>query len=367
MMNSMILKELVLENVSLGLADSFRDADPPFTIAVCSEEEPETGAEVFFGISLPIDDIAEVRGKVLSCEKSDDEKFAVAIEILGLDNRYADMLNRILKGEKEAAADTEGRRPLWGHGIKQTDGTFATLVNCPGGLLSAAQLAKLAEITKKGAGLAKLTHAQRVILLLKPEQLETIREELNSAGLNIGVLHHGIRNIRACCGKLCEMSQGLDGLGLATEIDKAVFGEAAKFNVKIAISDCPRNCLEGFCVDIGLVGNSRAYDVFVGGVSSSVHFKGLKLTRGIPPEKIISLLRQILKWYEKTAQENERLYRTLERLGYPEAEGKSRYFSEASAVFDPLDIGDDMLSRLERTLSRGYGLLKMRSDLGVTS
>jgi nitrite reductase (NADH) large subunit len=151
------------------------------------------------------------------------------------------------------------------------------------------------------------------------------------------------------------------------EIDKAVFGQAAKFNVKIAISDCPRNCLEGFCVDIGLVGNSGAYDVFVGGVSSSVHFKGLKLTRGVPPKNIISLLRDILKWYENAALENERLYRTLERLGDSEATGKNRYFAQAAAVFEPLDTGDDMLSRLERTLSRSYGLLKMRSDLGLTS
>jgi len=361
MTEPVILEEIILEDAPLGLADKLTESDIPFKVIINSDEKAEADAEVFFGITLPIGDIAEVKGKIISCNRLDNDTYEISIEILALDSRYTDLLTRILSGK--IPSDDSG--PVWGVGLKQTNGAFATIVNCPGGLLNAEQLAKISEITKKGAGVAKLTHAQRVVLLLNPEQLETIQNELESVGLNIGILHRGIRNIRACCGTLCSMSQGLDGLSLSLKINQALFGRAAKFDVKISISDCNRNCLESFCVDIGLLGNNGAYDIYVGGVGSSVHFKGLRLTTGVSPEESISLMKNILQWYENTAEEGERLYKTLERLGQKEIKTDNRLFAEAGAVFEKMNIGEDISSRLERTLARSYGLLKMRKDLKI--
>ncbi len=358
MTNSIILEDIMLEDIPLGLADELKDIDISFTTTVASDEAAETGKTVFFGLPLPVGDVGEVKARVLSCEKTENGAYTVTLEIVALDIRYISLLTKILKGESIAE-----ERPLWGIGLKQTNGAYASIVNCPAGVLNADQLAKIAEITRNGAGVAKLTHAQRVILLLKPAQLDTVHAELKSVGLRIGILHHGIRNVRACCGALCNLSQGLDGLGLALELDKAIFGRAAKFDVKIAISDCSRNCLESFCVDIGLLGNNGAYDVYVGGISSSVHFKGLKLFAGMGPEKVIPLVERILEWCENTAQDGERLHKTLERLGFSEAEKKKEALASAAALFEHTDIGDDMRSRLERTLARSFGLVRMREEV----
>lgn len=361
-MSRIVLENLMLDTEKLGLADELIDIDEAFTIVVSSDEPSEIGREVFFGAELPFGDIGEVKGRVLACEKkTEPDIFLIRVEVLALDNRYIMPLIRFLK-DRDAGED-ETEKPEWGIGLRQTNGSFAAMVNCPAGLLNSAQIAKIAEITGKGAGLAKLTHAQRMILLLKPEQLETLQAELQSVGLRVGVLHRGIRNIRGCCGALCKWSQGIDGLALSLETDKALFGRPSKFDVKIAISDCSRNCMESHCSDIGLIGNEGAYDVFVGGASSSVHFKGLKLVSGIPSERVIPLLIRILEWYEGVGEEGERLYKTLERIGYPEIRGKTQLFAPAAAVFDSMDIGIDMFSDLERGLARSYGILKMRGDL----
>jgi len=360
-MSRIILENLMLDSEMLGLADELIDIDEPFTVVVSSDEEPEIGREVFFGAELPFGDIGEVKGRVLAYEKTDGDIFVATIRVLALDNRYIMPLIKFLKDRDAGEDDTE--KPEWGIGLRQTNGAFATIVNCPAGLLNTAQIAKIAEITGKGAGLAKLTHAQRIVLLLKPEQLETVQAELESVGLRVGVLHRGIRNIRGCCGALCKWAQGIDGLALSLETDKALFGRPSKFDVKIAISDCSRNCMESHCSDIGLIGNEEAYDVFVGGASSSVHFKGLKLVSGIRPEHIIPLLKQILGWYENIGEDGERLYKTLERVGYPEIKGKTNVFAPAAAMFATLDIGMDISSDLERSLARSYGVLKMRGDL----
>lgn len=361
MTNPVVLEEIMLDDEALGLSDELLAPDTRLTIVACSDEKADIGAEVFFGVELPLDDIGEVRGKVVSCEKSDKEKFAVGIDILGLDNRYTELLTNILKGETQT---DDKARPVWATGLRQTNGTYATVINCPAGLLNADQLAKIAEITKNGTGAAKLTHAQRVILLLKPEQQSTIREELETVGLNIGMLHRGIRNIRGCCGALCEWNQGgEDAIKLSMDINKTLFGRSAKHDVKIAVSGCSRNCMEAYCVDIGLIGRNRKYDLFVGGVSSSVHFKALRLTADVAAEDVIPLIVRVLEWYEDTAREGERLYKTLERLGHSEAKMKKQSFTEAAAVFKGMDMGDDISSRLERTLARSFGLLKMRKGV----
>ncbi len=360
-MSRIILENLMLDSEMLGLADELIDIDEPFPLTVSSDESAETGREVFFGAELPFGDIGEVKGRVLACEKTDHDIFVIRVEVLALDNRYIMPLIKFLKDRDAGEDDTE--KPEWGIGLKQTNGAFATIVNCPAGLLNTAQIGKIAEITGKGAGLAKLTHAQRIVLLLKPEQLETVQAELESVGLKIGVLHRGIRNIRGCCGALCKWAQGIDGLSLSLEIDKALFGRPSKFDIKIAVSDCSRNCMESHCSDIGLIGNEDAYDVFVGGAGSSVHFKGLKLVSGIPSEQVIPLLIQILEWYETAGEEGERLYKTLERIGYPEIKGKTKVFVPAAEMFVAMNIGIDMFSDLERGLARSCGVLKMREDL----
>jgi nitrite reductase (NADH) large subunit len=204
-------------------------------------------------------------------------------------------------------------------------------------------------------------------LLLKPEQIETVADDLASVGLRIGVLHSGIRNIRGCCGALCQFSQGTNALEKAVEIDKALYGRPMKFDVKIAVSDCMRNCMESYCVDIGLIATSGKYSVYVGGAASSVHYKGLKLVSSIDPDDIVSVIEKILVWYENNANDGERLHKTMIRLSLEEAtKRQGQVFDHASKLFEGLDVGYNISKQLTRNLARALTIEKMRNDLQLS-
>ena len=224
---------------------------------------------------------------------------------------------------------------------------------------------KIAELSKAGAGLVKLTHAQRIILLLKPEQTESVAADLASVGLRYGVLHSGVRNIRGCCGTLCSFAQGTDGLGLSLEIDKAIFGREMKFDVKIAVSDCLRNCMECYCVDVGLIAEGGKYTVYVGGVASTAHHKALKLAGGVEQKDAVSLIVNILDWYDGVAVKGERFYKTLERMGADAAKQMDASVVEAVGKhFDGLDTGLDVRGYLSRSYAKAHGVKMMKKDLG---
>jgi len=365
MSETVIIEDVMLDEDPVGLAENFVPVDPPFTTVVSCDDETEPGDEVYFGIDLPLGDIGEVHAKVVSCEENEDEEYITKLEVIELDDRYVTHLTQALKGELSEEGSDGG--PHWALGLKQTNGTFATLVNLPAGILTGDQLEKIAEVTKAGAGVAKVTHAQRVILLLKPEQVETVADDLSTVGLRIGVLHSGIRNIRGCCGALCQFSQGTNALEKAVEIDKALYGRPMKFDVKIAVSDCMRNCMESYCVDIGLIATAGKYSVFVGGAASSVHYKGLKLASGVDPDEIVSVIEKILEWYETNAKDGERFHKAMIRIGLEEAtKRQGQLFNDAATVFDGLDVGYDISKQLTRNLARALTIEKMREDLQLS-
>jgi NAD(P)H-nitrite reductase large subunit len=364
MSDTVIIEDVMLDDESAGLAENFVPVEPSFTTVVSSDDEMEPDETVYFGLDLPLGDIGEVCAKVLSCEEKDDV-YTLKLEILELDDRYVVPLTQVLKGEMDESQADGG--PDWALGLKQTNGTFATLVNLPAGLLTGEQIEKIAEVTKQGSGLAKLTHAQRIVLLLKPEQVATVAEDLASVDLRVGVLHSGVRNIRGCCGALCQFSQGVDGLAKAIEIDKALYGRPMKFDIKIAVSDCMRNCMESYCVDIGLIGTSGKYNVFVGGAASSIHYKALKLASSIAPDDVVETIEKILQWYENNAKDGERLHKTLIRLGMDEANKRNiALFNQVESVFDGLDVGYNVSKQLTRNLARALTVQQMKKELELS-
>ncbi|MBF0449635.1 MAG: hypothetical protein HQK75_02940 [Candidatus Magnetomorum sp.] len=365
MSEPVILEDIILDEDPVGLAETFVPVDPPFTTIISCDDEVEPDDEVYFGVDLPLGDIGEVHAKVISCKASEDDTYVTTLEIMELDERYVTHLTQVLKGESSEGDDSGG--PSWALGLKQTNGAFATLVNLPAGLLTGEQIEKIAEVTKAGAGVAKVTHAQRIILLLKPEQVETVSDDLATVGLRIGVLHSGVRNIRGCCGALCQFSQGTNALEKAVEIDKALYGRPMKFDVKIAVSDCMRNCMESYCVDIGLIATAGKYSVYVGGAASSVHYKALKLASSIDPDDVVSVIEKILTWYEAHANEGERFHKAMVRLGLEEANKRQiQVFDQVAAVFEDLDVGYNVSKQLTRNLARALTITTMRNDLELS-
>ena len=128
-------------------------------------------------------------------------------------------------------------------------------------------------------------------------------------------MHHGIRNIRACSGALCRFCQQTNSLPLAQKVAERFFGRGTAFDIKIAISDCMRNCSESYCADIGLIGDKDTYTINIGGRGSQIPFRALRLISGVKPEEATDLIEKIVDWYTSNAREGERLHKLLHRLG----------------------------------------------------
>ncbi|MBF0410329.1 MAG: hypothetical protein HQM10_23485 [Candidatus Riflebacteria bacterium] len=353
-----VFTEVMFDFEPVGLADAMSEIPEKIRIVIESDTTAEAGAVIFFGLPVSEGEIMEVKANVCSVSPK-ESGFALTVEILEVDSAMKAIAVASLK--KSSPEATGGKNPVWGIGLKQTNGVYALLVNSPAGVLNSAQLAKIADLSARGAGIVKLTHAQRIILLMPLEKMDEARSELESAGLQIGVLHKGVRNVRACCGSLCRFCQNIDAINTALAIDKVLYGRGAAFDVKIAISDCMRNCSESYCCDIGLIGEKGTYRILVGGRGSQVPFRALNLADGIKPADVPLAVKEIVDWYEKNGNENERLWKLLLRLG--EAEIK-KY--DLSAVEKPLnDLGDgvDEYSRFKDQLARMAGVKVMKNSI----
>jgi len=363
-----IIKDVALESEPIGLSEKMTAFAPGGSIQVETAEKYEQEKKYYIGMELVTGDICEIAGEISEKLASDGvNKFV--FKITECDEKFSAILAQTIKGDaKTAAADGEDQ-PIWAYGVRQTNGSYAVIVNSPAGLFNAEQLSALSEITAKGYGVAKLTHAQRVILLIKPEQLEDVEGILKKVNLRKGVLHHGVRNIRACSGSLCKWSVNNDAIGLSLEIDKQLYGFSAKFDVKLAISDCSRNCSESYCADIGFIGIDGDYRVVVGGRGAGVPFRALELIPRLDKKKVAAFSMKFIEWYKNNAKEKERLCKTLQRLGAdifsarPEAEQ-----AVIKGVFEKLDSqarsGDGVSesARLFEQYLRGLTVDKIRSQ-----
>ena len=356
---SIHLQDVLIEREPIGLAESFEEIDGSYQVELETEEPAEAGSKIYFGLPLPIEEISEVNGEVISCE-SREGGYLVVIKALAVDAKLKGPTVKALASGTNAADSSSG--PMWAKGLKQTNGTYAFLVNAAAGLLTADQLDGIAKVARRNAGVVKLTHAQRVVILATSDNMDKVEEELGALGLRVGVLHHGVRNIRACCGPLCKWCKDLDALKAAGEIEKALFGRETNFDVKIAVSDCMRNCSESFCADIGLLGAENGYRLLIGGRGSQVPFRAVQLASGIKTDEIPAIVVKIVEWYLKTAEPKERLWKTLERLGSSKA---ARHIAKIDADDLPSD-GIDELARLKSHLARVEGAAVARRELGLS-
>ncbi len=351
-------EDVMFDTDPLELAEELTTLDQALDITICTDEEAETGEEIYFGLPAEIGEIVEVKGTVKEAAVTGDDEYEITVNVTAVDAELKNIAIETLTGK---TGDTGSGQPMWAKGIKQQNNTYAILANSPGGILTAAQLEVIAKLSAAGAGAVKLTHAQRIVLLVKADQVENAVSELEATGLNIGVLHHGIRNVRACSGPLCRFNQQTDSITLAKEIAERLFGRTTAFDIKIALSDCMRNCSECYCADIGLIADKGTYKVVIGGRGSQVPFRALNLTSGIKPDEAADVIEKIVDWYMSTANDGERMHKLLLRLGSEDKVDLSQLQTE----FDKYSDGVNEIDRLTDQFTRNNGLKKLKTALNL--
>ncbi len=140
---------------------------------------------------------------------------------------------------------------------------FSLRLRVVGGNLTAAQLAKIAEVAEKfGDGHVHLTSRQSVeIPFIKLEQVEEVKAALAEGGVEPGVCGPRVRTITACQGQEICPSGCIDTYTLAKELDDRYFARELPHKFKFGITGCQNNCLKAEENDLGIKGGIKVSPV----------------------------------------------------------------------------------------------------------
>jgi nitrite reductase (NADH) large subunit len=139
------------------------------------------------------------------------------------------------------------------HANIQKDGTFSVVPRIYGGVTTAAELMRIAEVAVKyQVPMVKLTGGQRIDLLgIKKEDLPAVWKDLDMPSGH--AYTKSFRTCKSCVGTdFCRYGLG-DSIALAQKIERRFQGVESPHKMKLATAGCPRNCSEAYVKDLGAV------------------------------------------------------------------------------------------------------------------
>ncbi len=195
--------------------------------------------------------------------------------------------------------------------------TYAIVPHVSVGLITPAELRKIADVAEKYQAAIKLTSATRVAIVgLKEEDIDQVWQELGmQPGAAVGLC---VRSIKSCPGNtLCRLGQQ-DSLGLAKILDDRYHGEKLPGKFKIGVSGCLNQCAETSVKDLGFIGKSKGWTVMVGGNAASRPQLAEKLIENVSQEEALEIADKVIKCFAKHGKKGERLGRFIKRFGADE-------------------------------------------------
>jgi nitrite reductase (NADH) large subunit len=202
------------------------------------------------------------------------------------------------------------------HANIQKDGTFSVIPEMPGGITSAAELRRIADVAEKyRVPLVKLTGGQRIDLVgIAKDDLPAVWRELGMpAGYAWGKSY---RTCKSCIGvDYCRFGLG-DSMGLAVKIERRFRGLDSPGKLKLATAGCPRNCSEALVKDVGVVAvEGGKWEIYIGGAAGAHIRKGDLLCVVESHDDVLRLSGRFVQYYREHAKYKERAYTFVERLG----------------------------------------------------
>jgi len=202
------------------------------------------------------------------------------------------------------------------HANIQRDGTFSVVPRIYGGVTSAAELKRIAEVAEKyNVPMVKFTGGQRIDLLgIKKEDLPSVWKDL---GIPSGHAYtKAFRTCKSCVGTdFCRYGLG-DSIGLARKIERRFQGIESPHKMKLATAGCPRNCSEAYVKDLGAVAiEGEQWEVYIGGAAGSSVRKGDLLCTVNTHDEVLKYMGRFMQYYRENGKYLERSYGFVERLG----------------------------------------------------
>ena len=214
------------------------------------------------------------------------------------------------------------------HANIQKDGTFSVIPRIRGGVTSAAELRKIADVADKyNVPMVKITGSQRIDLLgVKKADLPKMWADL---GMISGQAYtKGVRMVKTCVGtEYCRFGTQ-DSTAAGIELEARLENLFTPHKVKMATVGCPRNCAEATVKDIGMVGQEGSWQVVVGGAAGkSVRKADLLITAETTPEAI-EACELFFQYYRENGNYLERTYDFVERIGMEKIRKETVYAPE---------------------------------------
>ncbi len=227
------------------------------------------------------------------------------------------------------------------HANIQRDGTFSVVPQMRGGVTTAEQLRRIADVADKyDVPLVKLTGGQRIDLLgIKKEDLPNVWSDL---GMPSGYAYgKSFRTVKTCVGQdFCRFGTG-DSTKLGVELETRMQGMESPAKMKLSVSGCPRNCAESYVKDVGIVAiEGGRWEIYIGGAAGAHIRKGDLLCTVEDAETAKLLTGRFLQYYRENAKWLERTYAFVPRVGLE--------LIRAVVVEDSEGIADRLDAEVER-------------------
>lgn len=207
--------------------------------------------------------------------------------------------------------------------VIQRDGkTYAIAPHLTGGIVTADQLRKIADVAEKyGDAAIKVTGAQRIAIVgLKEEDIDNAWADLGmKPGAAIGLC---VRSVKICPGTTFCKRGMQDSMGIGAKLDQAFHGRNLPNKLKIGVSGCPNSCADSHTRDIGLIGGPKGWMIYVGGRGGVKPRLGDRILINVPDEDIFSYVENIIKIYDENGEGKERLGEYIDRVGLEEFKSK---------------------------------------------
>jgi nitrite reductase (NADH) large subunit len=216
------------------------------------------------------------------------------------------------------------------HANIQKDGTFSVIPRIRGGVTSADELRRIADVADKyQVPMVKITGSQRIDLLgVKKEDLPGVWADL---GMPSGQAYtKGVRMVKTCVGtEFCRFGTQ-DSTAAGIELETRFENLFTPHKVKMATVGCPRNCAEATVKDIGFIGIEGGWQIVVGGAAGKSVRKADLLVTVETTDEALEAAELFFQYYREHANYLERTYDFLERVGIDTVRKETVYAPEAA-------------------------------------
>ena len=230
------------------------------------------------------------------------------------------------------------------HANIQNDGTFSVIPRMRGGVTTAAELRKIADVADKyQVRMVKVTGSQRIDLLgVKKEDLPKMWEDLDMPSGQ--AYTKGLRMVKTCVGtQFCRFGTQ-DAITVGIDLERRLENLFSPHKTKLGVVGCPRNCAEATVKDIGLIGIDGGWQVVVGGAAGKGVRKADLLITVEQTDMAVEAAELFFQYYRENGSYLERTYDFVERLGIEKIRRETIYATE------PVRTG--LLERLRRSKDR---------------